>query len=132
MRTATSLMLAVWILTGAAAAAGQDAASSGTPPTAPAKPLGMPHWVRKPDGDDVASVYPSGALGRGGHAVVLCKITADGSMSDCKLLSEQPEGLGFGDAALKLAPHFKMSATTSDGRSVEGLTVNVPMTFSPP
>jgi len=93
----------------------------------------MPHWVRKPDGDDVASVYPSAALHRGvGAQVVLsCSATADGSMSNCKLLSEQPAGLGFGEAALKLASDFKLSKTTSDGRSVEGMTMRLPIRFPP-
>jgi protein TonB len=94
----------------------------------------MPHWVLRPDADDVARVYPGAALRRGvsGQAVMLCKVTADGSMSDCKLLSEQPAGMGFGEAALNLAPDFKMSTTKSDGSSIAGATVRIPMRFTAP
>jgi TonB family protein len=111
------------------------AAALGQPAPAPAPvSAGMPHWIQHPDGDDIARVYPSAGLraGVGGHAVIVCRVTADGSMSACKLLSEEPAGMGFGEAALKLAPNFKLSATTSDGRSVEGVTIKIPMTFAPP
>jgi len=134
MRIAAGLVVVAGLLAGAPEALGQQAASSAPPPASTTRPTGMPHWLLRPDANDAARVYPNAAFlrGVGGQAVMACKLTADGSMADCRLLSEQPAGQGFGEAALKLAPHFKMSATTSDGRSVEGMRVRIPMTFSPP
>ena len=99
-----------------------------------AERIDRPHWVRRPDGDDVARVYPNPAYrsGVGGHVVMVCKVTADGSLTDCKVRSEQPVDFAFGVAAMNLAPKFKMSPTTADGKSVAGATVVIPITFQPP
>lgn len=48
-------------------------------------------------------------------------------MGPCTVVREYPAGAGFGEATLKLAPLFQMSATTSDGTSVEGGTVRLPI-----
>ena len=48
---------------------------------------------------------------------------------DCSVASEDPGGYGFGDAALRIARGMRVAPTTSDGRSVEGGHVRVPLTF---
>jgi len=103
-------------------------------PTPAVEPVSTPHWVRRPDGDDLARVYPSRAYrsGVGGHVVMDCEVTAAGTLSGCKVRSEQPADFGFGDAALKLVPDFKMSPTTADGKSVAGASIVIPITFQPP
>jgi hypothetical protein len=58
-----------------------------------------------------------------------CKVTITGTLSDCETLEENPEGMGFGAATLRLAPKFQMPATTSNGKSVEGATVDIPIRF---
>jgi len=113
--------------------AGQASAQADNAP-APSGPLSISHpdWVRRPNGSDLAQAYPSQAFkqGLGGQVLMSCKVTASGSMSDCSVLREQPEGLGFGQAALSLAPDFKMRRTRVDGQSVEGRTVQIPMRFA--
>ena len=49
--------------------------------------------------------YPDRAerAGAGGRAMIDCAADAEGVLTDCKLVSETPEGLGFGMAALKTA-----------------------------
>lgn len=58
-----------------------------------------------------------------------CKVTVTGTLTDCEILEETPEGMGFGAAAVRLAPKFQMPATTADGKSVEGATADIPIRF---
>jgi TonB family protein len=107
-----------------------------TPPTAePAKRepvITKPEWLRKPSGDDISNVWPAKAAqkGVGGKAVILCTVNVTGALRDCKVVSETPEGLGFGPAALMLAGSFQMKPRTVDGKPVEGSTVRIPLSFA--
>ena len=47
------------------------------------------------------------------------------------MIDEGPPGLGFGQAALKLAPHFTLR-TRGPGAQVAGAHVRLPIMFSPP
>jgi protein TonB len=75
--------------------------------------------------------YPERALSleKSGTARMTCKVNADGTLADCKISSEEPSGLGFGSAALKMASLFKMKPETRDGEPVEGASVTVPVVF---
>ena len=54
-----------------------------------------------------------------GTALVDCAILPDGYVDDCKLVSEEPAGFGFGAKALEMAPLFKMKSPVTPGaRSV--------------
>lgn len=109
-----------------------DLADAPTPP----EPfvITAPPWRSRATGDDVARVYPRDALRRGieARATVECRVAADGRMSDCTLVSVEPPGLGFEEAALKLTPRFRMHLTTPDGMSVVGGTIRMPLRFSLP
>ena len=52
----------------------------------------------------MARVYPRAPLraGLGGFALLRCKVQADGGVSDCTIISESPDGQGFGQAAVAL------------------------------
>jgi len=99
-----------------------------------AEVIEKPDWVAIPTGDDVTRVWPVEAtrLGVGGAAILDCVVTADGHLSDCKVVKESPDNLGFGAAALALAPQFAMKPTTADGRSAAGASVVIPIKFERP
>lgn len=67
-------------------------------------------WVRRPSGDDLRRYTPAESLtlGREGRATLTCAVTARGLLRDCVILHETPEGFGFGQAAVRITPLFKI------------------------
>jgi len=77
-------------------------------------------------------VYPPAARASGvtrGRGDVNCAIGKDGVMTDCRVTKETPEGLGFGEAALKAASGFVLNPWSYDGRPVEGARITLPIGF---
>ena len=93
-----------------------------------------PDWLDKPNGDDLADVYPEKAQieGLGGSARMECGVTVSGILVNCHVLEESPPGYGFGEAVLKLAPKFKMTPRMRDGVAVASGTVVIPVRFLQP
>lgn len=91
-----------------------------------------PEWERRPSPRDVDAAYPQRALrmNQTGQAQMRCRVNADGSIRDCVVAAETPPGFGFGQAALRLVPLFKMRPATVDGVPVEGASVNITIRFS--
>ncbi len=117
-------------------AAGAVQAPEQVEPPGKAEPflITAPPWRNRATGEDVGRVYPRDALRKGieARATVECRVAADGRMSDCALVSVEPAGLGFEEAALKLTSRFRMHLTTPDGTSVVGGTIRMPLRFSFP
>ena len=92
------------------------------------------NWLRRPNADDLAQVYPIAAArsGMGGEARIECTVSAAGLLAGCKVLAESPQGAGFGEAALALAPKFAMKTVTPSGRPVAGASVVIPIRFQTP
>jgi TonB family protein len=90
-----------------------------------------PKWLQRPTDDMLASVFPRAALQKGvnGGAVINCGVTVEGFLSTCEVVSEDPEGLGFGAAALQLAPQFRLSPKIDNGKPVAS-RVNIPVKWS--
>lgn len=89
-------------------------------------------WVRRPTGKDLEQYYPPVAklAEVGGTATLTCKVTGEGLLERCTVVGEQPGGMGFGEAGLKLAPLFQMKPTARDGKSsVAGANVTIPIRF---
>lgn len=126
----------------AALASSAAAAPSSAPEPVPAPPSKLtsvvttPEWERRPTAEELQRYYPERAsrLGIGGKVVMACTVAAEGLLTDCRIDSEDPKDQDFGAAALRMARVglFKLKPTTADGAPVEGGTVRIPMTFSPP
>jgi hypothetical protein len=67
----------------------------------------------------------------GGSATLHCTVTVSGVLSDCTVKSEQPQGSGFGAAALKLAPLYRLSPELVDGTAVAA-PISLVVPFAPP
>ena len=66
-----------------------------------------------------------------GRASVNCVIRADTRLEACRVVDETPGGVGFGEAAVRIAEtHFRFRPpTTASGRAVEGFRVTVFVQF---
>lgn len=98
------------------------------PPQNPAS-----RWVAIPSAEDFARNYPETASRAevGGRAVLNCTLNSVGVPTDCAVAQEDPQGFGFGAAALKLSKLFRASSTYN-GKPTAGTTVRIPITFRAP
>jgi len=92
-----------------------------------------PDWLVRPTPSQLQAVWPAAAYQRGvgGSATLQCKVSVQGALRDCVVMSEDPPGLGFGVAALALTPQLLMKPATRDGAPVEGAVV-IPVSFGAP
>jgi len=89
-----------------------------------------PAWVRTPTAEDVGLVTPRLAQPPAEvHILMVCRITPAGGLEACSIKSEDPPGLGYGPAALALAPIFRMPEVDLDGRPVAGRMVQIPIVW---
>ncbi len=90
-----------------------------------------PTITRIPSANDLASIYPPWAQekGRGGAARIQCTVSAQGTAENCHVLSETPQGYGFGQAALKAAKYFRFTPELVDGQPTGGAKIMLPLNF---
>ncbi|NBW09776.1 MAG: TonB family protein [Caulobacteraceae bacterium] len=86
------------------AAPGQDAA-----------PDHAPQWASAPRVE-----FPQAAVGHAdqGRVSLACVVETDGNTRDCTVESEEPAGVGFGQAALDAAPGFRFTPASRNGSVV--------------
>lgn len=90
-------------------------------------------WLKKPSPEDFDAAVPSRAasLGISGGAILQCEVNERGLLENCTVVSERPAGMGFGVAALQVAPAFQMKPALKDGRPVRSV-VRIPLDFYVP
>mgnify|MGYP001809727055 CR=1 FL=1 len=104
-------------------------------PPAPPKPIvSGADWKARPTAADIAAVYPAKARAAGlsGRVVLLCDTDPEGWLSNCRTRGETPAGMGFSEAALQLAPKFRVNAVMPDGRKPGRGSVAIPLQFRAP
>lgn len=88
-----------------------------------------PQWLSRPTGADIQRLYPhGGATGEQARGLLNCTIGADGGLQDCSVAEMRPEGRGFEEATLALAPLFRVTPPRcKDGTPALGGTVTIPV-----
>ena len=113
----------IGIIAAAALAAAQGAGDGAS------QPQQTYRWVKVPDERERENNYPIQAAGTyyAGQVVLECVFTAAGALGQCKVLSEDPPGYGFGQAALRSTVNYRAEAT--GGGSLEGQRIRISSTF---
>lgn len=108
---------------------GQVAATA-PPVTPPAEP-DHPVWAVLPTAEQRERAYPRRARLQqiAGGALVRCRAEANGTLTQCVIVDEEPRGWSFGEAALRLASTARVRDTTSAGGPVEGRSVPMQVAF---
>lgn len=85
-----------------------------------------------PSYQDVVAAYPVKARAQGiaGRGAISCKINKSGGLGDCSIISEAPNGFGFGAAARGLAKKFLAPASLPDGKSTNGSLAQITVSFA--
>ena len=91
-----------------------------------------PTWDHLPSANDLSRLYPERAnfLGVSGRAVMTCLVSDKGDVQNCQVVSETPPDMGFGAAALAMAPLFHMIPQAVDGEAAGGARVTIPINFA--
>ena len=90
-----------------------------------------PDWVARPSGSDLARLYPREAARNriSGSAVLECRVAVNGQVEDCIVLSEEPDGMGFGAATVALSSRFRMTPMDVQGVPYGESLIRLPMNW---
>ncbi len=86
-----------------------------------------PKFDLEPTARQFSMYYPVRALdlSRGGQAVLDCVVQPDATLGGCAIVSETPQGLGFGAAGLHLSRLYRMKI----GAPPAGGHIQLPIDF---
>jgi len=94
--------------------------------------IGKPKWTAVPAINDLAAVVPAEARKAKvykARVMMSCNVVTDGAVDGCAVLSEDPAALGYGAAAQKLSPYFRLAVWTDEGLPTVGGSVTIPLRF---
>jgi TonB family protein len=94
--------------------------------------LNFPVWAQAASFDDLIAAYPAKAAGVEGYAVAHCHMLHTGLLSECQIIKEEPDRLGFGKAALSLATKFRVAPELASVRQSTAVWVDVPIRMPAP
>lgn len=88
-------------------------------------------WLHYPTPWETQEYWPASAIQAkiSGRAVLSCTVRRPGPPKSCRLLSETPPDAGFGPAALRMTPIFRISPVMRD-KKVADIDVLVPVIFN--
>lgn len=89
-------------------------------------------WIAAPTPADVAAAFPKRALDAKafGNAAIRCELKRDGSLVACESAVDGPDPMGFGRAAISLAPKFRANLEGMKLRRLGDFRVAVSVSFS--
>lgn len=91
-----------------------------------------PRLITGPTLAQIRACHPRNARSRYGRAELSCVIRSDRRLEACRVVSEDPPGLGFDAAGQCAAVNFRFQPPTEDGRPLEGQRVTVGIDFGRP
>lgn len=112
-----------------------QAAPSAAPAAPPSPAFVAPGFERVPTEAEAAAAYPpeAEAARLSGDVRLRCTVSYLRQLNACRVTAETPEGKGFGAAALKMAPFYRLKPTLSDGRPASGgAVIDLGVRFDPP
>ena len=98
-----------------------------------AREVASPTWIAGFDPNQTVKLFPPEAIAQGlttGRGLARCVVARDGSLTDCTAMPGEPDGLGFSEAAVKMAPSLRMNPWTADGAPVDGAVIRLPIRFN--
>lgn len=122
---------------GAAGSGGRGQGNGGVPGDGDRLEDGVPQrfqradWIRRPTEAEINRYWLAEAIKRrlGGKVYLACALTRPGRPDRCIAIFEQPAGVGFGDAAVRLSRTFRIRPIRINDRDAADLPVIVPVTF---
>ncbi|WP_294189888.1 TonB family protein [uncultured Sphingomonas sp.] len=88
-------------------------------------------WQQVPTNLEMKPYWPERARAArlSGKAILECVVPKVGPPKSCRALAEIPNGSGFGQAAVKMSPIFRIVPVTREGK-VEDMPIIVPVVFT--
>ncbi|WP_372785769.1 energy transducer TonB [Phenylobacterium sp.] len=93
--------------------------------------IGKAAWAGLPSAEDTSAAFGKLSVSGTTRVKLACTVQQGGSVTDCKVLTEEPAGQGVGAAALTLAPHFRLTTWTAEGLPTVGGVINIPLRYEP-
>jgi protein TonB len=88
--------------------------------------------IAGPSLNQIRSHHPPNARSRYGRVELSCVIRLDERLEACRVVSESPGGLGFGQAGLVVAQYFRFRPPSEGGRPQPGRRIVVGIDFGRP
>lgn len=95
--------------------------------------VGVPKWAALPSLADTQAAFAQVSKSDAGalRVVLACKVQMGGGVGDCEVEDGKAADQALAQAAMSLAPHFKLTTWTVEGLPTVGGTVRIPLRYQP-